>query len=145
MKKNYIIFLLFFSSFNLSATLNEFGISNIIPSHSDDNLIFDQRINEEMTNNNLILDGRRSDNITLQNILDFIPNIKNYFEYFLNHPDNQDPNSLELIKLAIIDVEKAKKMLRPQNVTPQGEHQLRYLFNPIKVKINAYGHVTDFR
>lgn len=46
------------------------------------------------------------------------------------------------IKLAIIDVEKAKKMLKSQDVTPYQEHLLRAALGSIKTKVNAYSH-TD--
>jgi len=137
--------LLFFSSTDISAKLNEFGISDIIPSHSDDNDTFDLRISEEMAHN-IPLEfhhARRTDSFTIEDILKFIPNIQNYFEFYLDHPDNRDPQALELIKLAIIDVEKAKKMLRAKNVTPQQEHQLRFIFDPIKTKINGYDHTDN--
>jgi len=137
--------LLVFGSINIAAKLNNFGISDIIPSHSDDNNTFDKRISEEMANGNALEfhHGRRTESFTIQDILRFIPNIKNYFEYYLDHPDNRDPNALELIKLAIIDVEKAKKMLKSNNVTPEQEHQLRFIFDPIKVKINEYDHTDN--
>jgi len=100
MKKNIILVLglLFLNSIHISAKLNEFGISNIIPSHFDDNKTFDQRISEEMTNNNPLEfhHGRRTDSLRIEDILKFIPNIKNYFEFYLNHPDNRDPQALNL-------------------------------------------------
>jgi hypothetical protein len=146
MKKNVmlVLSLLFLNSLHISAKLNEFGISDIIPSHSDDNKTFDQRISEEIANGQKIkFKGRRTDSFTIDDILKFIPNIQNYFEFYLNHPDSKDPQALELIKLAIIDVEKAKKMLRAKNVTPEQEHQLRFIFDPIKTKINGYDHTDN--
>jgi hypothetical protein len=143
--QNFMILsaVLFFGFNNLFAELNQFGISDIIPTVNDDNATFDQRIQEEMIDTNLEISGRHTESLTLQNILDFIPKIDACFQNFLNNPDNQNPNDLELIKLAIIDVEKAKKMLKPQDVTPEDEHDLRILFNPIKTKVNAYDHTDN--
>ena len=136
--------LLLFGCNHISATLNTFGISDVIPSHADDNDTFDVRISEELTNgNSLELHGRHTTSFTLKDILKFIPQINACFQNFLNHADNRDPNDFELIRLAIIDVEKAKKMLRPQDVTNDDEHDLRYLFDPIKTEINAYKHTDN--
>lgn len=146
MKNQNFIFLsvlLIFGCNNISAELNEFGISDIIPTHADDNATFDQRISEELANNNLMFQGRHTESFTIQTILDFIPKIDAYFQNYLNNADNQNPNDLELIKLAIIDVEKAKKMLKPQDVTPSQEHQLRYIFDPITTEINKYDHTDN--
>ncbi|MBV8660589.1 MAG: hypothetical protein JO129_00370 [Candidatus Dependentiae bacterium] len=140
---NSIIFSIFllFGSYNLFAELNEFGISNIFPTHTDDNDAFDQRIQEEMMNNNLQISGRHTESLTLQNILDFIPKIDVYFENLLD-TNNQNPDDFKLAELAVRDVEKAKKMLKPQDVTPADEHDLRIALNRINTKINAYDH-TD--
>lgn len=146
MKKSVIIissFLLFFSSSTLLPKLNEFGMSDLLPSHADDNDIFDQRISEELTNrHDLQLDVRHTESFTIHDLLEFIPKIKAYFENYLNHPDTQNPEDLELVKLAVIDVEKAKKMLKPQNITPYQAHKLRAAFNALKARVNAYLH-TD--
>jgi hypothetical protein len=143
-KQNFIIFsvLLFFGCNNIFAELNEFGISNIVPSHADDNTIFDQRISEEMTNDGLKLSSRHTNSLTSQSILYFIAHIKAYFNNLLNTND-KSPDDLELAKLAIIDVEKAKKMLKPQDITPQEAHDVRNAFNSIKTKINAYTHTDN--
>lgn len=140
--QNFMIIsvLLFFACNNLSAELNQFGISDIIPSHADDNAVFDQRIKEEMTNDNFALDSRHTESFTIQDILQFIPKIKAYFENYLNHADDRNPDDLEFIKLAIIDVDKAKMMLKPQDVTPQEEHNLRIAFGRLNTRINAYLH-----
>ncbi len=142
--RNYMFLsvLLFSGCNNLFAELNQFGISDIVPTHADDNNTFDQRIGEEMTDGNLTLKARRTESFTVQDILKFIQKINNDFENFLNNPDNQDPDALEDIKLAIIDVEKAKKMLRSQDVTPYQEHLLRAALGSINTKVNAYNH-TD--
>lgn len=132
--------LLFFGCDNLSAELNQFGISDIIPSHADDNVVFDQRIKEEMTNDSFALESRHTESFTIQDILRFIPRIKAAFESYLNHADNRNPDDLEFIKLAIIDVEKAKMMLKPQDVTPQEEHELRRVFDRLNTRIRAYTH-----
>ncbi len=142
--KNFLILSIvaFFACNNLFAKVNRFDISDIEPTHADDNAVFDQRISEEMTNNSLTLKGRRTESFTVQDILKFIQEINANFEDFLNNPDNQDPNALEDIKLAIIDVEKAKKMLKSQDVTPYEEHLLRAALGAINTKVNAYSH-TD--
>lgn len=145
-KQNFILIaaLLVFGCNHVSAKLNNFGISDIIPSHADDNNAFDLRISEELTNGKpLEFHGRHTTSFTLSDILKFIPQIDACFQNFLNHADNQDPNDFELIRLAIIDVEKAKKMLSPQDVTSDDEHDLRYLFDPIKTEVNAYKHTDN--
>ena len=138
---NSIIFSMFLlsGSYNLFAELNEFGISDIFPTHADDNDAFDQRIQEEMINTNLQISGRHTESLTLQNILNFIPKINTYFENLLD-TNNQNPDDFKLAQLAIRDVEKAKKMLKPQDVTPEDEHDLRLALNSIAVKINAHTH-----
>ena len=147
MKNQFFIIItacLFFGCNGLNAKLNQFGISDLIPSHADDNKIFDQRISEELLNGKSIkFRARRTTNFTIQDILQFIPRIDAYFQYYLNSTSNRNPNDFELIKLAIIDVEKAKKMLRRQDVTAEDEHVLRDLFNPIKTKINGYKHTDN--
>ena len=65
-------------------------------------------------------------------------NAKGISDLIPSHTDD-----FELIKLAIIDVEKANKILRRQDVTAEDEHVLRDLFNPIKTKINASKHTDN--
>ena len=43
----------------------------------------------------------------------------------------------------ILDKQQAKKMIKSNNVTPEQEHQLRFIFDPIKVKINGYDHTDN--
>lgn len=119
MKQNYsfLAMLLFFSSNIISAKLNQFGISDIIPpthiSFTATQDAIEQRIAEEM-----------NDNLTLQDILDFIPKIEKYIDHLL---DTNDYNAADIqdAKLAVQDVEKAKKMLKINQVDPDGEHDLR--------------------
>ena len=143
-KYNFMIaaMVIILQTHDCTATLNNFGISDIVPTKSDDNQVFDQRINEEMAHGNLILSGRHTQSFTLQDILDFIPRIEKYFQHLLD-THNKNPEALRLVRLAIIDVQKAKKMLRSNKVTPEEEHKLRLMFDPIKVKINAYQHTDN--
>jgi len=94
---------------NLSAKLNKFGISDIIPTHDDDNNVFDKRINEEFAHGKLQFEhkSRRTKSFTIHDILKFIPKIQACFDDLLDHADNHNPQTFEYIRLAIIDVEKS--------------------------------------
>jgi len=147
--KKFLIFVsLFFLECgynNLSAKLNKFGISDIIPTHDDDNNVFDKRINEELAHGKLSFEhkSRRTRSFTIHDILKFIPKIQACFDDLLDHADNHNPQTFEYIRLAIIDVEKAKKMLRSKDVTPHQEHDLRRIFDPIKVQVNNYKQTDE--
>ena len=135
--------LLLANSFPTFPTLNNFGISDIFPTKSDDNAIFDQRIEEEMLHGQqLNIHGRHVTNLTLQDILDFIPKLDAYFENMLNTQDH-NPHNLQIAQLAIIDIQKAKKMLRPQDVSADDEHDLRLALGAIMTKIDAYTHTDN--
>jgi len=122
------------------AKLNSFGISDIFPTKSDDNATFQRRIQEEMMDGqNLNIHGRHSTNLTLQKILDFIPKLEAYFQNILN-TQNHDPKAIKIAQLAIRDIQKAKKMLRPQDVSADDEQDLRVALQKIETKINAYMH-----
>lgn len=128
-KSIFISIVLIFCFSNLSAKLNDFGISNIQPSKKSSSkkyIAFDQRILEEM-----------GDNITLQIILKFIPKIEAYFQHLLN-TDNQDPQALSLVKFAILDVKKARKMIEIENIDPREEHELRIALRKLDKKVNLY-------
>jgi len=75
----------------------------------------------------------------LQQILDFIPKLEAYFQHLLN-TQNHDPKAFKMAQLAIRDIEKAKKMLRPQDVSADDEQDLRAALAAIKTKINNYKH-----
>lgn len=112
---------------NIFADLNNFGISTIIPpqtSFSDDLVAFEQRIAEEF-----------GDEFTLQTLLNFMQNIQNYYNYLLN-TNNQNPIALEIAKLALIDIKKAKKRLKSNHVDAQGEHDLRVGLISLDMQIN---------
>jgi len=143
MKKLQIITLaaiLLFSTHHITPTLNSFGVSDIFPTKSDDNDTFDLRIAEEMLGGQqLNIKGRHVTNLKLQDILNFIPRIDAYFENLLN-TQNHNPHDFKIAQLAIIDVQKAKKMLRPQDVSADDEHDLRLALGAITTKINGYFH-----
>jgi len=143
MKKIQMISLtamLLFSTHKTPAKLNNFGISDIFPTKSDDNKTFDLRIAEEMLGGQqLNIHGRHVTNLKVQNILDFIPKIDAYFENLLN-TQNHNTHDLKIAQLAIIDVQKAKKMLRPQDVSADDEYDLRVALGAITTKINGYFH-----
>ena len=80
--------------------------------------------------------------MTLQEILHFIAKLQAYFENLLN-TQNHDPQALQIAELAIIDIQKAKKMLRPQDVTAEDEHDLRRALQAIMDKINGYSHTDN--
>ena len=135
--------LLLATSHQTFSTLNSFGISDIFPTKSDDNTIFDQRISEEMlAGKQLMIHGRHVTNLSLQDILNFIPKLDAYFENLLN-TQNHNPQDLQLAQLAIIDIQKAKKMLRPQDVSADDEHDLRIALRAITTKINGYTHTDN--
>lgn len=128
---------------HIAAKLNNFGISNLVPSHDDDNDVFDLRIEEEMLNGKkLNIHGRHVTNLQLQDILQFIPKISIYFEHLLD-THNKNTDALNLARLAIIDVKKAKKMLRPQDVSGEDENDMRAQLWKIESRINAYFHVDN--
>ncbi len=80
-----LLYMLVLTTSPLYPKLNSFGISDIFPTKSDDNAIFDQRIEEEMLNGQqLNIHGRHVTNLKLQDILDFIPKLDAYFQYLLN-------------------------------------------------------------
>lgn len=115
---------------NLHTKLNEFGISDIVPvkKSSKNNSVFKKRITEEM--------GLKS-KLTAQIILNFIKKIDVYFNHLLD-TDNQDPQALQLVNIAITDVNKAEKMLKSNRVTPEEEHELRIALRNLNRKINSY-------
>jgi hypothetical protein len=143
MKKIQIISLaamLLVSMHKTLPTLNNFGISDIFPTKSDDNNTFDQRIQEEMLGGKqLNIHGRHVTNLKLQDILNFIQKIDAYFEHLLN-TQNHNPHDFKIAQLALIDVQKAKKMLRPQDVSADDEYDLRVALGAITTKINGYFH-----
>ena len=139
--KNIIVTSLLATCFQTTfTTLNNFGISDIFPTKSDDNATFDQRIAEEMLDGQqLNIHGRHVTNLKIQNILDFIPRLEAYFQSLLN-TQNHDAQNFKLAQLALVDIAKAKKMLRPQDVSADNEHDLRLALQAITTKINAYTH-----
>ncbi len=145
MKHLYLIILILsiFTAHQTLPKLNSFGISDILPTKADDNDIFDLRIEEEMLNGQLLdISGRHVTDLTLQQILDFIPKIDAYFENLLN-THNHNQQDFHLAQLAIIDVQKAKKMLRPQDVSADDEHDLRLALGALTTKINNYYHTDE--
>jgi hypothetical protein len=138
-----LVTLSIFTAHHTLPKLNSFGISDILPTKSDDNHIFDLRIEEEMLEGrSLDISGRHVTNLKLQQILDFIPKIDAYFENLLN-THNKNQHDFHLAQLAIIDVQKAKKMLRPQDVSADDEHDLRLALGRLTTKINNYSHTDE--
>lgn len=138
-----ILTLSIFTTHQTLPKLNSFGISDIVPTKSDDNDIFDLRIAEEMLQGQLLdISGRHVTNLKLQQILNFIPKIDAYFENLLN-THNHNRQDFHLAQLAIIDVQKAKKMLRPQDVSADDEHDLRLALGALTTKINNYYHADE--
>ncbi len=144
---NFIIFstFLIFCNYRLQADLNQFGISDIlVPLHTSsqkENLAEDQRIAEEMGDGSTS-NMRHKNIVTFTNILNFIPHIEAYFQYLLN-TDDQDPQDMQLVQLALKDVSKAKKFLKYTQSTPEDEHKFRDAFNPVVVEVNNYLHTSE--
>jgi len=109
--------------------LNEYGISTLLPpknvSFAADNSIFTERIRQEL-----------GANFSIQDILNFIPNIEAYVEHLLNrHNHNQE--MITIAQLAVIDIKKAKKMLRSNQVTSQEEHDMRLALRKIDIRVQS--------
>jgi predicted glycosyl hydrolase (DUF1957 family) len=127
----FVLILMTCNFYNVYAKLNSFGISDIIPfnkSFTDDNLVFLERISEEM--------GCKQD-ITIEIISDFLKKVEIYFNNILDNQNN-NPLAIKIAKLAIIDIEKAKKMLKPENVDADSLSQLRNNIRRLDKKINLY-------
>lgn len=117
---------------NQLSSLNEFGISTIIPgenlSSDQKNEIISQRITDEL-----------GEHFTLQDIFTFLEKIQKYYDSLVNsqalHADN-----LAIIKLALLDAKKAKMSpyIKSNSVTPEDEHNLRVKIGKLNRQINAH-------
>jgi len=115
---------------DVSAELNEFGISDILVSKDastdEENHIIRQRIAEEL-----------GEDYTLQDIFSFLPKIQVYYDHLLN-TQSLDETTLSLAKLALMDVKKAKMSptIKSNTVTPEDEHNLRVELGKLNRQIN---------
>lgn len=115
---------------DVSAEINQFGISNImIPENSsinEENKMIRHRIAEEL-----------GENYTIQDILNFLPKIQAYYDHILN-TQNLNEENLLLAKLALIDVKKAKMSptIKSNTVTPDDEHTLRVELGKLQRQIS---------
>ena len=136
MKKNIlkmILLIIFTIKTNLiESKVNEFGISDIIPSNKKSSKQYHQQILDRITEEM----GPKS-KLTIDTILKFLTNIKLYFENLLNTKTNNSHN-MQLARLALEDVQKAKKMLKIIKVTAEKEQQLRHDLKTLEAHINSY-------
>jgi len=112
------------------SSLNQFGISTRMPnttkSFKESNKVFAQRIDEEM-----------GQSLNVEIIEKFIPKIQNYINYLMNQ-NNLSDKEKELARLAIIDIVRAKKMLRPNTVDPKELAQLRRSIEKIQQEVDSF-------
>jgi hypothetical protein len=131
MKKLYISLLFLTKLDEVHATLNEFGISNILPpktSFAQDNQAFQNRIMEEMGD---------SKEVTLPKILDFLSKIQIYFDH-LKDTNNLNATTIELARLALTDVQKTIKKLKTTQITAQDKEDIRKRILHLDQQINSY-------
>ncbi|MGZ6255214.1 MAG: hypothetical protein ACXWL5_04460 [Candidatus Chromulinivorax sp.] len=136
MKKNILkmtLLIIFTIKTNLiESKVNEFGISDIIPSNKKSSKQYHQQILDRITEEM----GSKSE-LTIDKILEFLTKIKNYFESLLNTNTNNTHN-MQIARLALEDVQKAKKMLKITKVTADKEQQLRHDLKTLEAHINSY-------
>jgi len=117
------IFILLASMNQINAELNSFGLSTIIPERDKSFSVSDQefldRISEEM-----------GSNLTIEKIMDFLRKIQANINFLMNK-NNITKADKEIIMLAIIDVTKAKKELRPDETNPESLARLRRIIREL--------------
>lgn len=127
----------------INTELNNFGISINMPMNKNDHTIFTQRISEEMAQGkSLHLSGSHSKILKIQDILTFIACVDRYFNFLLDS-SNQDQEAFKLVEISLIDIARARKMLRPQDVTADEEFDLRKAIDTLTAKVNAYKHTDN--